>query len=206
MTDIINEFTQLLLEGNKISAEKMLNNYADNKNMIEKIISDSLEKIGIMWENGDIALAQIYISGSICEELLDKFLESKDYKNHSNSNIAIVTLEDYHGLGKKIVLSFLRSSGFNVKDYGIGKTVDEVYEFAIKDDIDILLISTLMLPSALKTNHLIRKLKDVKKDIKIIVGGAPFKIDESLWKDVEADAVGVSANDAVELLRKMVKK
>lgn len=207
MTDIINDYILALLEGNKIKADEILSEYSDNKLIIEEIITKSLEEIGNMWENRDAALAQVYISGIICEELINKYmLELKTKAIQNNLNIAIVTFEDYHALGKRIVLSFLKSAGFVVKDYGIGKTVDEVYGLSIKDNIDILLISTLMLPSALKANLLIRKLKDKKKNIRIIVGGAPFRIDKTLWKDVEADAVGISASHAVELVRKMVRE
>ncbi|SHF02600.1 Methanogenic corrinoid protein MtbC1 [Marinitoga hydrogenitolerans DSM 16785] len=205
MNEIITEFTNVLLKGDKVQSAQIVEKYISNFFLIEKLIVESLEKIGELWENGEISLAQVYISGIICEELMGKWIKDTQVKNKIDLNLAIVVLEDYHTLGKKIVQSILQSAGYVLKDYGMGKSVDEVVDLVIKDNIEILLISTLMLPSALKVNYLKRKLQEKGKKTKIIVGGAPFRIDKTLWKDVEADAHATHAFQIFEILKKMVK-
>ncbi|MDZ7777050.1 MAG: hypothetical protein U5L09_16260 [Bacteroidales bacterium] len=51
-----------------------------------------------------------------------------------------------------------------------------------KEKIKILLLSVLMLPSALHVKDLKQKLNGT--GVKIVVGGAPFRFDENLWKEV----------------------
>jgi hypothetical protein len=36
-----------------------------------------------------------------------------------------------------------------------------------------------------------------------VVGGAPFRFDDQLWREVGADAMGLSASDALKILDAM---
>ncbi|HIE29714.1 TPA: hypothetical protein EYP66_20790 [Candidatus Poribacteria bacterium] len=118
--------------------------------------------------------------------------------------MAIAVLEDYHLLGKRLVCTVLRSAGFDLLDYGHGITVDELVKRSIEDGIQILLISTLMLKSALRVKDATVKLHEAGADIKVVVGGAPFLLDHKLWQDVGADAMGRSASEAVEVIKQVM--
>ena len=114
--------------------------------------------------------------------------------------MAIAVLEDHHFLGKRMVYSILRASGFALLDYG-HQDVSSLVRRANEDGIEILLISTLMLSSALKVAAVRSELDGPTK---VLVGGAPFRLDEQLWRDVGADAVGYHAADAVEGVTKIM--
>jgi methanogenic corrinoid protein MtbC1 len=90
------------------------------------------------------------------------------------ARLGIAVLEDYHLLGKRIVYSILRASGFAVRDYG-RRTVEELVRLVQADEIEIPLISTLMLPSALRVKELRKQLSAADLPFKIVVGGAPFR-------------------------------
>ena len=118
------------------------------------------------------------------------------------SAIAIATLDDYHVLGKRIVLSALRSSGFAVRDYGQG-TAEEIGARAIGDGIDILLVSTLMLPSALRVRDVRSLLSRQGSRARVVVGGAPFRMDDRLGLEVGADEVGTNTAEAIAIVRRL---
>jgi methanogenic corrinoid protein MtbC1 len=86
---------------------------------------------------------------------------------------------------------------------GGGLSIDKLVEAVQRDNIKILLLSVLMLPSALHIKDLKQKLND--SDVKIVVGGAPFRFDNQLWKEVGADACGDNVNDAVQIIHKMME-
>ena len=85
------------------------------------------------------------------------------------------------------------------------QTVDEIVNKALESEIEILLISTLMFASALKVKNIKEELNKVNSSIKIIVGGAPFRLNSNLWEEVGADAKGDSAADVIEIINKVVK-
>lgn len=46
----------------------------------------------------------------------------------------------------------------------------------------------------------------MKYPVKIIVGGAPFRMDELLWENVGADAFGKTSADAVTALQTVISR
>lgn len=167
---------------------------------------NSLERIGTGWENGNISLAQVYMSGIICEELIEKYLPKSEVKRDNLPRMAIAVLKDHHSLGKRIVYSVLRAGGFEVLDFGQGLNVDDLVNKTIDNEIEILLISTLMLPSALNVKEVKEKLVAKGVNTKIVVGGAPFRLDSNLWKSVSADADGKNAANIIRIIEILLKE
>jgi len=170
---------------------------------LETLIVPALENIGRRWETGDVALSQVYMSGRICEEIMDTMLPPGDPRRVENPKMAIAVLEDHHTLGKRIITSVLRAGGYEITDYGNGISVDQLVAQVTRDRVRILLISTLMLPAAIRTKEAIARIRAAQPETKIIVGGAPFNFDAGLWKEVGADAMGHTASDTLELVKQM---
>jgi methylmalonyl-CoA mutase cobalamin-binding domain/chain len=171
---------------------------------VEELIIESLRIIGDGWETGQYALSQVYMSGIICEEIINRLITIYPTNKKNNPKMAIGVLLDYHALGKRIVTSVLRSSGYEILDFGYGLSVDQLVKMTLDEEVEILLISTLMFASALKVKEVKEKLMKAGKDIKIIVGGAPFRFDKTLWEKVDADFDGKSATEVVSILESRV--
>ena len=208
MTNTEKQFKLALLEFNKINAEAILINLSKQDNYeikVAELVENVLREIGDLWEKGELALSQTYMSGKICESLISKTLPEKK-KGKTNSKIAIVTLNDFHLLGKKIVSSIIKSSGYKLIDYGHGIKEQDLVSKTMSDKIEILLISTLMLHSALSIKNVTDLFAQNKYNIKVLVGGAPFNFDDNLWQQVGADAMGKNPSDAVLILNKWTKE
>ncbi len=205
MLNLVNEFLQAILSLDRITAKEIWTG-ASNKmtsiQFVEEVIVDALEKIGVGWENGTIALSQIYMSGRICEELVDDILPSGNTNRKDLPKMAIAVLLDHHTMGKRIVYSFLRAGGFDLLDYG-RVAVDDLVRMVKEDAVEILLLSVLMLPSALHIKEVRKKLNSAGLDVKIVVGGAPFRFDEQLWREMGADAMCHAASEVVTTITKI---
>lgn len=205
MAEINEEFVQALLTLNRLAAKRIVaaaSSALTPLEIAEGMIVKSLERIGEGWQSGDVALSQVYMSGRICEELMDDLLPPSAPDRKNRPPMAIAALEDYHLLGKRIVYSVLRADGFDLKDYG-RVTVDEAVRQADEDRLQVLLVSALMLPSALHVRDLVLRLKSVRPDVKVVVGGAPFLFDPELWREVRADAMGRSASEAAGIIERI---
>jgi methanogenic corrinoid protein MtbC1 len=206
--ELIKELEQSLLALNRLKVQTILENAGNGisvPQMIEELIVPALDHIGHEWENGNVALSQVYMSGRICEDLIDVLLPAADPARTDQPAMAIAVLDDYHMLGKRIVYSILRACGFELANYG-HMTVDEIINRVKTDKIKILLISVLMLPSALKVKEVRERLDRQGIPVKIVVGGAPFRFDDRLWKDVGADRMGKNASEAVGILRDLINE
>jgi methanogenic corrinoid protein MtbC1 len=202
---MLDDFVSALLGMNTEGARAALDHASGSLSplaRIESLVVPALEHIGREWEAGRAALSQVYMSGRICEDLVDTILPRESSDRRRAPAAAICVLLDHHMLGKRIVYSLLRAAGYEIRDYGRA-TVEELARKVPADGIEILLVSVLMLPSALRVRQLREALDRAGCRAKIVVGGAPFRLDPELWKEVKADAMGTSASEAVELVRRM---
>ncbi len=157
-----------------------------------------LEAIGNGWEIGELALSQMYMAGRIVEECLSKKLTFSPSEACS-ARIAITVLEDYHMLGKNMVVSLLRAAGHSIQDWG-RSSVEEAVERAQAEKTELLLISVLMVHAALQVRRLRAALDAAGLSTRIYVGGAPFRFDTGLFAEVGADGFGANAADALRLV------
>lgn len=199
------DFERALLAIDRSGAERIISAFEKNDDrmqIISELVTNALENIGKYWEDGKVALSQVYMSGIICEELIDKLIPSFNINQNNNPVAAIAVFEDFHVLGKRIIYSTLRAGGFNIIDLGNGLNAEDIVKNVKEKNIKILLLSVLMLPSALKIKQLKELLTGI--DVKVIVGGAPFRFDDKLWIEVGADATGEDPSETLKIITKLL--
>lgn len=203
------QFIEFLLSLDRVRAMEMAVKslaFSSKLSTVESLIINALTKIGEDWENGDVALAQVFMSGVICEEILNNLISVSNTPRKTSPKLGIGVFLDHHTLGKRMVTSVIRSGGYEIVDLGHGLSVDSIVEKAMAENIEILLISTLMFPSALKIKQVKEKLVQLGSPIKIIAGGAPFRMDTELWKRVDADADGKNATEILSIIESVVNQ
>lgn len=200
-------FLDALLSMDRIGSEKVLRDVAAQRQSfeaVEQVITRTLYLIGEGWEVGDYSLSQIYMSGIICEEIIERMLPEFRRERKNSPKIGIGVLIDHHGLGKRIIKAMVQAEGFEIFDFGEGLSVDEIVDKAMAYRIDVLLVSTLMLPSALKVKEIREQFDSRGIKTRLIVGGAPFRFDSTLWQRVGADADGKNGTAVIPIIERLV--
>lgn len=157
----------------------------------------ALTQIGTDWDRGDRSLAEVYVAGRMAWDLVEEHMPDP---SAATPRIGIALLNDYHALGKMIVSLNLRAAGIPVHDFGTVGAV-ELADRVIELDLEGVLVSTLMLRSALDVAPLVDRLRASGHRARVAVGGAPFRMDPTLWKRLGADAFGPDAAAAVHIAR-----
>ena len=173
---------------------------------LEDVVVPALEHLGRAWEEGNVSLSQVYMAGRMCEKAVTKMLPADRVRRGEGSRLAIGVLEDHHALGKRMVASALHSSGYEALDYGHGLRPEDFVEMAVRDEIDLLLISCLMLASAVKVEEVVAGLRKAGSPALVVVGGAPFRLEPGLWRTVGAQATGRNSAEAVRIVQTLVEE
>jgi len=160
---------------------------ATDRNLVFSVLGNAMVMIGDDWSNEKLALSQVYMAGVITENIIQNIFPESGTADLMRKNAAIVTLGDYHVLGKKIIHSAMRISGMHVLDLGHGLSPVEIVQLVKKHQIRVLLVSVLMYPTALHVLDLRKLLEKELLSVKIMVGGAPFNFDHQLWQQVGTD-------------------
>lgn len=206
MDNKISLFEEALLSLDRVKINNMLTHEAGLSNILkrlEEVVVPAMENIGKKWEKGELALSQVYMSGKICEEIVDELIPKSTSKRIDDPNIALAIYQDHHVLGKMMVYTFLRASGYDVYDYGYQSDPKELVEKLKQDNIEILLISVLMLNSAIHIKELMELLETELPNVKVIAGGAPFRFDRQLYKEVGVDAMATNASQVIDIIEEL---
>ncbi|NVM04731.1 MAG: cobalamin B12-binding domain-containing protein [Candidatus Helarchaeota archaeon] len=175
-----------------------------NPQEIMNALTEGMNVIGKLYEDQEYYLAELVLAGEIMRQAM-KTLEphlKSDVKGSGKTIVATTVRGDNHDIGKNILITMLRSNGFNVIDLGMDCPADKIVNAVKESGAMVLALSSLLTMSMEEISVVDKALKDAKlrDQVKIIVGGAPLNL--KLAKKLGADAY---AEDAVSGLRKIME-
>ncbi|MDI6698072.1 MAG: corrinoid protein [Candidatus Saccharicenans sp.] len=176
--------------------------------IIEKACVPAIEEVGRLWEAGDYFLPELIAGAEAMKSamnVLQQALKSSGQSLKSCGRVVIGTVEgDIHDIGKNLVASMLRASGFEVIDLGADVKAEKFVETAAREKADIIAMSALLTTTMLNQKKVIALLqeKGLRENFKIMVGGAP--VTEKFAREIGADGYGQSAVQAVAVARSLL--
>ncbi|NSL50958.1 cobalamin-dependent protein [Calidifontibacillus erzurumensis] len=172
------------------------------------ILERTVETIGKEQIDRLVPLSEIYVNGKIieaCMNLLIPILEKESKRENLGSIIIGNAFGDYHALGRKIVVTFLRMAGFDVMDLGLS-VPNEKFVAAVKEkNAKLVCVSALIIHTADEIKQLRTLLNENGlKQVKILVGGAPFNFEPRLVQAVNADAMAKNGVEAIKVAKELL--
>jgi len=137
-------------------------------------------------------------------KVLEPHLASED--KESSGTIMIGTVHgDLHDIGKNMVLTMLKGVGFDTVDLGVNVRIEDFVQQVSERKPDILGISALLTTTMPQMKKVINSITEagLRKDLKIIVGGAP--VNQKFSEDIEADGYAQDAGEAISLVKRLLK-
>lgn len=160
--------------------KKLLDN-EDEMTVVNKYLIPALDKVGKGFEKGTIFLPQMLQAAQAAQagfDIIKERLASKDQKQVSQGPIIIATVKgDIHDIGKNIVKVIMENYGFEMIDLGKDVSPDLIVETVLARDVRMVGLSALMTTTLKSMEETIVKVKEVKPDCKIFVGGAVLTAD-----------------------------
>ncbi|UTC62538.1 corrinoid protein [Treponema sp. OMZ 787] len=167
---------------------------------------DGMKRAGDMFQKDEYFVTDILLCSDAMEnalEVLRPCLEKKDV--HSGHKIIIGVIEgDTHDIGKNLVKTMLQTEGFEVIDLGRDVPVNDFVNTAIKENAEIIAMSTLMTTTMPNMRRVIEKLENdnMRSKFKIMIGGGP--ISQNFADKIKADGYSKDAVEAVKLAKRLV--
>lgn len=212
MSNTIENLKQAVIDGDadavsKYSA-KALESGAAPLDILEKGISEGAKTVGEQFENMEIFLTELMLSGEAMMAGLDVVLphiQAGDVPRKGKVVVGTVR-GDIHEIGKNIFKSLLVANGFEVSDIGVDVPTSKFIEEAEKIGADIIAVSALMTSTLGGQKDVIDYLEQSGNRDKFIVmvGGGPTNQE---WADeIGADGFAETAPDAVRVATKLIEK
>jgi methanogenic corrinoid protein MtbC1 len=179
--------------------------------MIRDYLDPALQRVGAMWSQGSISLAQGYVAGKVAELVLNKAIESGESAALAQEQgVAVLgnIEDDFHALGRKMVASFLRLDGWKVEDLGNDVMPAAFVDAALRLNARVIGASAMMLSTALNVRALRAELdsRGLSGSVQLAVGGAVFRMRPGLVDEVGGDGSAPSALEAPALFRALKER
>lgn len=187
------------------------------EDVVFKIVIPAVEEMmSSITKDPDANLAQHFMTAQIAAEVTEKMLARFIQPPAILGRVVIGTAAgDLHSLGKRIVMGCLKALMVEVLDLGVNVPAEKFVDEAVRSDAQIIAVSAMMVHTATGENgaRKVRRIlqeRGLEQRIKIVVGGAPYRFDNELYKTVGADgwaADGITAGRMiVDLLRASKKE
>ncbi|MDO4218433.1 MAG: homocysteine S-methyltransferase family protein [Synergistaceae bacterium] len=206
--DLITLIVKGIAQGCKEETQTLLQNLSPLTVIEEKIIP-ALDKVGELYEKGDIFLPGLIksaeVAGIAFEVVRSAMKQITNGQDQKRPKFVIATVRgDIHDIGKNIVKTILENYNFDVIDLGKDVSQETILAALEESKSKLLGLSALMTTTVTNMKNTIEFIRSRCNDVKIIVGGAVLT--EELAAFVGADAYASNAPDTVKLAQKFLKE
>ena len=211
LSPLAQNYLDSLLKGKRENALSLILNEVKAgvpvKEMYIQVFQPVQYEIGRLWQTNKISVAQEhYCTGAtqLVMSQLYPYLFTGEKKNRKM--VMTCVPGELHEMGARMVTDFFEMNGWDTYYLGANMPIESVVKYIIETQPQCLAISATMTFHVSAVEELIRLIRlspDVPSDLKIMVGGYPFKVAEGLWKSVGADGFAQNATEAIELAEKL---
>lgn len=174
--------------------------------ILDEMLIPAINKVGDLFDKQIYFLPQLIASAETMKTAIDylepMLKEGKDSKSLGKIVIATVA-GDIHDIGKNLVGLMLKNYGYDVIDLGKDVPSEKIIQTAIEEDADIIGLSALMTTTMMEMKRVIELKKSKNVRAKVMIGGAV--ITNSFAKEIGADGYSTDAQDAVRLVKELLR-
>lgn len=210
MSAEIEEVKKLVVAGRakKVGAavQAALSAGCDASEILNKGMVDAMSEVGEQFTKNEIFVSEMLVAARAMKkgvEVLQPYLAAGSTGTLGKVIIATVK-NDLHDIGKNLVAMMIESAGFQVIDLGIDVPIAKIIEcYRENPDTKIIALSALLtttMPDLRETVDALNQ-EDFRKDVKIMVGGAP--ITQEFADEIGADGYSADAAGAAILAKKL---
>jgi methylmalonyl-CoA mutase cobalamin-binding domain/chain len=168
--------------------------------------NEGMVAVGGLFSQKKYFISQLIFSAEILRTVmnrLDPLLEGTQ-KRDSIGKVVIGTVKgDIHDIGKNIVSTLLRGSGFEVVDLGVDVSTEKFIEAIKESGAKVLGMSALLSTTYPEMKNVVNAMNEagLRKHVKIIIGGAP--VNEQVREFTGADYYAEDAVTGINLCKEI---
>ncbi|RSN70557.1 cobalamin-binding protein [Candidatus Korarchaeum cryptofilum] len=185
--------------------EELISSGEDPWKIILGPMSEAMEEIGKLFEEGEYFIAEMLKAASIFKKALDKLGIGAEGGGNLGTVVIGTVKGDVHDIGKSLVATMLKASGFKVIDLGVDVDADTFIRAVKEHRADILAMSSLLTTTRDYMSVVIRRLEEegLRERVKVLIGG--LSTSPEFAKSIGADGWAKNAIEAVEVAKSLLR-
>jgi methanogenic corrinoid protein MtbC1 len=168
--------------------------------------NEGMAAVGERFSTGKYFISQLIFSAEILKAVMKRLepLLQGTKLDKSAGNVVIGTVKgDIHDIGKNIVVTLLRGSGFEVTDLGVDVPAEKFVAALRETGAKVLGLSALLNFTYLEMKHVVEEVAKagLRDKVKIIIGGTP--VNEQVRQFAGADYYAEDAVAGVNICKQI---
>jgi 5-methyltetrahydrofolate--homocysteine methyltransferase len=202
----VTQLADIVVKGDVAAAKSLVERLVKAGSTPDRIIEEGLlpglKTVGDKYETGELFLPELFSAGEVAKEvvsLLKPYI--KPGETMQKGTIVIGTVYgDVHDIGMNLVAATLGGAGYEVINLGSNVPADRFVDAAKRHSANMVAMSALLTTTMTYMKTVVDALEEsgVREQVEVIVGGAPLH--EAYAKEIEADAYGRDARDALRIV------
>ena len=217
MLDVyIQSYNQAVFETDKPAALALVNQALIDgfspEDIVFKLVIPAVELMMTLIEKDpDANLAQHFMTAQIAADVTEKMLEKFSKPPKMIGRVVIgAAYGDLHSLGKRIVSGCLKSLMVDVIDLGTNVSAEKFVDTAVAENAQVIAVSAMMVHTATSEKgslgvRTLLQAQGLEQQIKLAVGGAPYRFDPELYAKVGADAWAPDGVTAAKVIVELIR-
>jgi len=204
----IDLFTDILVEGREVCVENILDDVLDKGYSASDLldaVGKAVQAANMRQKQKHVSVGEYYLNFLAVESAIAHLEPLMETATTTGMTVVLGNAKgDYHSLGRSMVGAFLRASGIEVVDVGLGAEVSQFVNAVKQSGALVIGVSSLLVESAKQITKIREALdREGLQRVKIVAGGACFVIDREFYREVRADFVATMASDMVILVHQI---
>lgn len=210
MEDKLFDLQDAIINGSKPQAVTLTKELLAEKVSPQEILNEGLiagmSEVGDRFKCGDYFVPEMLIAARAMQSSMDLLRpELIDAGVQPIGTIVLGTVRgDLHDIGKNLTGMLLEGAGFRVVDVGVDASAEKFVNAVKENNAQLVGMSALLTTTMTYTREVIKALEaaDLRKKVKVIVGGAP--ITEDWANQIGADGFAVDAATGADRCKELL--
>ena len=178
----------------------------ENPIAIIKECNEAMVEVGQRFERDKYFISELVMSGEIFKGIMSQLepLLGQTEKRPSKGTVVIGTVKnDIHDIGKNIVITLLKGTGFEVVDLGVDVPAEKFVRAAEETGARVIGLSALLNTTVFEMKNVVDQLiaAGLRDRATVIIGGAPCN--EQVRQYAGADYYAKDAGEGVRICKQM---
>lgn len=207
------EYLRALLKGDRQEANRLVMEAVDAGTPVRDIYLQVFQpvqrEVGRLWQMNQVSVAQEHFCTAATQLIMSQLYPRIFGAERTDRRLVATCVGgELHEIGVRMVADFFEMAGWDTYYVGANAPQETILEAVESQSPDVLAISATMTFHVSAVEEMIRHVRSagVIGGTKILVGGYPFNISDTLWRQVGADGYAPDAEGAVAVAEELIKE